>query len=123
MISLQNNKGMWQPVKFSAKEFRDVVINIFPEIEKNIDEGSGVHVIYGVLTERCQTAIKNGEFGKLKNLFEILDNVITLKDTDSEIENGIQISFLQLTDFADPKNGKSAFELLPQSLKQIISAA
>ena len=123
MTLLHNNKGIWQPVKFSAKEFRDVVINIFPEIERYIDNGSEVHVIFGVLTERCQTAIKNGEFTKLKNLFEVLDNVIALKDTDSEIENGIKISFLQLTDFADPKNGKAVFELLPQSLKQIISAA
>lgn len=111
---------MWQPVKFSAKEFRDVVINIFPEIEKNVDKESGVHIIFGFLTERCQMAIKNGEFTKLKNLFEILDKVISLKDTDSEIEIGIKISFLELTDFADPKNGKNAFELLPQALKQII---
>jgi len=122
MIPLQNNQGMWQPVKFSAKEFRDALLNIFPELEKKLDKGSGVHVIFGYLTERCQTAIKDGEFTKLKNLFEILEKVISLKDTDSEIEIGIKISFLGLTDFAHPKNGKKVFELLPQTLKQIILA-
>jgi len=123
MIQSHNNQGTWQPVKFSAKEFRDVAINIFPEIEKDVDKESGVHVIFGYLTERCQTAIKNGEFTKLKNLFEIMEKVISLKDTDPEIEIGIKISFLELTDFTDPKNGKNAFELLPQKLKQIILAA
>jgi len=121
MVLLPNKKGEWQPRTFAAQELSKFVIDVFPELNSELQADEGVHTVFMFLTERCRLAIKNAEYEKLKLVFNSLSQIIELKGADSEIENAIQNSFLEETDFSSV-NGAKIVELLPENLKKILIA-
>lgn len=124
-IYLAQNKGKIVKPEFGYSEFYDSCIKAFPNISKEINGNDDIHRITSTLANESLNAIKSGDFSYLTEIFQYVKNIleIPLRDIDSEIINSIYISYLTLHDFEQSENGKKAWEIVPELIKDVIENA
>ncbi|WP_139752078.1 DUF7674 family protein [Aeromonas dhakensis] len=92
--------------------------NEFPEISEKLREDEGLlHIHIGEFSHHVQSFIDNGnenEFGRVCKLF-----VELFSSASPELENALNVSFLENLNFTDGKNNRSwAYSAMPPLMRK-----
>lgn len=102
----------------TGKEALNEILLLFPQLSEEIEEDDGLlHLQIGTFSHLAQSFIDSGnsvEFSKVCSLFAKL-----FPSADSELENALNVSFLEHLDFIDGKCNRSwAYEAMPHEMRK-----
>lgn len=91
----------------------------FPELEEAIEyDKDSVHMSLGELESFANQAIGRGDFLALERAYAFVYELASKPDSlHPDVQNAIQVSFLEGLNFGHARNGEKAKELLPAVLK------
>jgi hypothetical protein len=100
----------------NAAEFRSVVLNEFPELERDFVDWSDdlLHLQMMEFLVFTQNAIKQLSFDTVTKCFTIAN--AALKDGDAALRNAVYVSFLENLDLSGD-DGRQAAEIMPSDLR------
>lgn len=101
----------------SGEESLDIIEKEFPEVSEDLREDEGLlHVQIGVFSHLVQSFIDSGsrdEFSRACTLF-----VELFASASPELENALNVSFLEHLNFTDGKNSRAwAYSAMPPLMK------
>ena len=120
MTEIRNTTRVVPNVGYSAAEFARDAIQAFPELSDDFDASEGIHITMGALWFAARGAIDDRNIGLFDRIAGFLSNLLNIPDADPEIENVIEISFLGYGVLMESRQGRIAFERLPDSIKQVL---
>ena len=102
-------------MRYTAEDFRRLSLAAFPEVQDWFEENKDLlHVQMGALASIAQRAKGDGDWGTYRRVIELAEKLYT--NPDSELENALNVSFLEHLDFEGPTGG-TAWELMTPRLK------
>lgn len=120
MTEIRNTTRVVPNVAYSAADFARDAIQAFPELAWDLDEPEGIHITMGALWIAAREAIDDGNSGLFDRVAVFISNILAIPDADPEIENAIEISFLEHRVLMKSRKGRKAFKRLPDSIKKIL---
>ncbi|MDF1782142.1 MAG: hypothetical protein P1U67_12680 [Alcanivoracaceae bacterium] len=102
----------------SGKEALNEILIIFPQLSEEIEEDDGLlHLQIGTFSHLAQSFIdseNSSEFSKVCSLF-----VKLFPGADSDLENALNVSFLEHLGFIDGKCNRSwAYDAMPREMRK-----
>ena len=103
------------------KEFCTTAIEQHPQL--NDCDGEGVHYVMGRLADLIRTSLRSNEIEGASKVLNLVERVIQNPESDSEIENAVWITFLQIYEFENGGEFESESNLLPAKIKKCLELA
>lgn len=102
--------------EYTAPDFVRMTLEEFPELEDEFREYEGlVHLQVGCLARVAQTAKKNADWRTFRRAIALIDEL--WKKPTPELENALNVSFLEHIDFDGP-HGPTAWNTLTPALQK-----
>ena len=101
--------------ELSHQDFLDTVLTEFPQLRGDVDDYDGLlHPEVGAFAQFTQRAKGRADWDTYARCVRLIDRLF--QHADSELENAIQVSFLEHLDFEGPR-GAAAWKLLSPALQ------
>jgi len=105
---------------YGGLEFTADVLREFPELNGELEDPDGIHIPMGVLCSVAEESIRSGDLSLFDRIARFVSLTLAKENLDPEIENAVEISFLEFQVLMESKNGRKAFARLPASIQQIL---
>ncbi len=109
------------PTEYGARQLRDDAIRLFPACPI-VPEGEieGVHYYISLLENFITKALAEGDIDTACAVCEFVGMALIRPAADTEIENAVAVSFLDLETLNSSAGGRLLLERLPKNLRQVL---
>ncbi len=91
---------------FGARALRERVLKAFPDLEPEIDEDDGVHLVMAALDRAIMGAARRADLLRARSILGFVDSLLERSDLDPEIPNAVCISFVEPAVLEESATGK-----------------